>query len=73
MQKYLEKCSNIALSNKMDRPDFLWMDEYLNLLTTMKIRKLFQNTIYLANPNAFIKQTNIHSIRAVSDSNLELN
>ena len=72
MQQYLEKCSNLALSNEIDRPDFLWMDKNLNLLTTMKIRKLFQKTIYLADPNAFIKQTNIHSIRAVSASILEL-
>ena len=37
----------------------------------MKIRKLFQKVIYAADPNAFFRTTNVHSIRAVAASTLE--
>ena len=38
----------------------------------MKIRKLFQKTIYLADPNVFIRKTNINFIHAMAASTLEL-
>ena len=72
IKNFLRKCNELALSENKDRPDFIWMNENFTLLSTMKIRKLFQKIIYSADPNAFIRKTNIHSIRAIATSTLEL-
>ena len=72
MKIFLRKCHELALPRNKDRPDFIWMTEDLTLLSTMKIRKLFQKIIYSADPNAYIRHTNIHSIRAIAVSTLEL-
>ena len=72
MKTFLRKCNDLARSENANRPDFIWMNNNFNLLSTMKIRKLFQKVIYSADPNAFIRTTNVHSIRAVAASTLEL-
>ena len=72
MKNFLRKCNELALSENKDRPDFIWMNENFTLLSTMKIRKLFQKIIYSADPNAFIRKTNIHLILAITASTLEV-
>ena len=72
MKTFIRKCNEIALSEDKDCPDFIWMTKNFTLLSTMKIRKLFQQIIYSADPNAYIRNTNIHSIRAIAASTLEL-
>ena len=61
----------MILSKNIDRQDYLWLNRDFTLLSTMKIRKLFQKAIYLPDPNAFIRKTNINSIHAVAASILE--
>ena len=72
MRTFLRKCNDMALSEEKDRPDFIWMTKEFTLLSTMKIHKIFQKLIYSADPNAYIRNTNIHSIRAIAASTLEL-
>ena len=72
MKNFLSKCNELALLEDKDHPDFIWMTENFTLLSTMKIQKLFQKIIYSADPNAFIRKTDIHSIRAIAASTLEL-
>ena len=72
MKNYLRRCNELARAEHANRPYYIWMGNNFNLLSTMKIRKLFQKVIYSADPNAFIRTTNVHSIRAVAASTLEL-
>ena len=72
MNQYLDYCSRTEEKFKAIRPDNFWMDLKLKPLSTMKLRKIFQKTIFLSDLNAFHRQTNIHSIRAVVASTLEM-
>ena len=69
---FLKRCNNLSLSENIDCPNYLLINKDFTLLSTMKIRKLFQKTIYLADPNVFIRKTNINFIHAMAASTLEL-
>ena len=72
MKQYLDYCSLTEEKFKAIRSDNLWVDSKLKSLSTMKLCKIFQKTIFLSDPNAFHRQTNIHSIRAVAASTLQM-
>ena len=72
MKQYLDYCFRSEEKLKAIRLDNLWVDSNLKPLSTMKLRKIFQKTIFLSDLNAFHRQTNIHSIRAVVASTLEM-
>ena len=72
MKNFLRRWNELARSEHANRPDYIWMSNKFDLLSTRKIRGLFQKLIYSADPNAFIRTTNVHSIRAVAASTLEL-
>ena len=70
MKLYLDRTEEMAKSANVPRPDHLWVDENLKLLSTNKFRSLFKTIIYKSDPSA--QACNPHSMRSIAASSLEM-
>ena len=67
---YLEYTNKICAERNLDRKDHIWLDENFKIMSLPKMRQLFRNCIFRADPNAKKETTNFHSIRNQASSRL---
>ena len=70
---YLEYTNKVCTERNIDRRDRIWLDENFKIMSLNKMRKLFRECIFKADPNATKQSTNFHSIRGQASSRLLYN
>ena len=64
LNTYRDWTNSLCAERGIDRPDQFWLNSNLKPLTNNEIRKWVRDIIFLADPQARVKGTNVHSIRA---------
>ncbi|XP_068247310.1 uncharacterized protein [Palaemon carinicauda] len=70
---YLEYTNKVCMERNIDRKDHIWLDEHFKIMSLQKMRQLFRECIFRADPNATKQSTNFHSIRGQASSRLLYN
>ena len=70
---YLEYTNKVCAERNIDRKDHIWLDENFKIMSTNKMRTLFRECIFKADPNATKESTTFHSIRGQVSSKLLYN
>ena len=70
---YIEYTNRVCTERNIDRKDHIWLDENFKIMTLQKMRQLFRECIFRADPNAGKLKTNFHSIRTQASSRLLYN
>ena len=70
---YLEYTNKICAERNVDRKDHIWLDEYFKIMSLPKMKQLFRDCIFRADPSAKKNSCNFHSIRGQAASRLLYN
>ncbi|XP_064105254.1 uncharacterized protein LOC135214787 [Macrobrachium nipponense] len=70
---YLKYTNKICAERNIDREDHIWLDENFKIMSLPKMRQLFRDCIFRADPNARKHSTNFHSIRGQAASRMMYN
>ena len=70
---YIKYTDKVCLERNLDRKDHIWLDENFKIMSLPKMRQLFRECIFRADPNARKNSTNFHSIRGQATSRLMYN